>query len=514
MEDRNCELLFEYLRSILYDSEVKTLEIDSLDEPFRKLGMGLQYLETAVKEMKQCSAALSKGDLSSFKPARENFLCENLKNIHANLNHLTWQAKQVAKGDYSQTVSYLGEFSEAFNTMTEQLREREKSLKLIAEQEKKHAEMAESYRQLLMELIARSEEEILVISLDGQSLLYSNRRTEDEVRNWDVYKQWISQIVQKKQQEDRRKERYEWKWEAEDSTHRFYAITTGKMKWQGEWAYVNIVQEVTETRVKEEQLKAEAYQDMLTRIGNRFYLKEKAEEILQTGEPVSVCYCDLDHLKYINDTFGHQEGDAYIRFFVRIVNENIREEDIFARIGGDEFCILMRDCAGDDARKRLSDIQKQFVLREKTNYARSFSCGIVGVPRNHDKVDLDTLLAKVDQIGAACHTGNPTCFFQPLVGIDYDETNPLRIFESVYDTIADRKENPKEGSYTNYLFDKGIDKILKKIGEEATEVVIAAKNPNPEEVKYEIADFLYHAMVLMVEKGLTWEDIVKELADR
>ena len=128
--------------------------------------------------------------------------------------------------------------------------------------------------------------------------------------------------------------------------------------------------------------------------------------------------------------------------------------------------------------------------------------------------DLDTLLAKVDQIGAACHTGNPTCFFQPLVGIDYDETNPLRIFESVYDTIADRKENPKEGSYTNYLFDKGIDKILKKIGEEATEVVIAAKNPNPEEVKYKIADFLYHAMVLMVEKGLTWEDIVKELADR
>ncbi len=128
--------------------------------------------------------------------------------------------------------------------------------------------------------------------------------------------------------------------------------------------------------------------------------------------------------------------------------------------------------------------------------------------------DLDTLLAKVDQIGAACHTGNPTCFFQPLVGTDYDETNPLRIFESVYQTILDRKENPREGSYTNYLFDKGIDKILKKIGEEATEVVIAAKNPNPEEVKYEMADFLYHAMVLMVEKGLTWEDIVKELADR
>ena len=128
--------------------------------------------------------------------------------------------------------------------------------------------------------------------------------------------------------------------------------------------------------------------------------------------------------------------------------------------------------------------------------------------------DYDTLLAKVDQIGAACHTGNPTCFFQPLVGNDYDETNPLQVFEAVYDTIVDRRENPKEGSYTNYLFDKGIDKILKKVGEEATEVVIAAKNPNPEEVKYEMADFLYHAMVLMVEKGISWEDIIKDLADR
>ncbi len=128
--------------------------------------------------------------------------------------------------------------------------------------------------------------------------------------------------------------------------------------------------------------------------------------------------------------------------------------------------------------------------------------------------DKDTILAKVDQVGPACHTGNPTCFFQPLVGSDAEEKNPLRVFEDVYETILDRKRNPKEGSYTNYLFDKGIDKILKKVGEEATELVIAAKNPNPEEIKYELSDFLYHAMVLMVERGVTWEDITRELADR
>lgn len=128
--------------------------------------------------------------------------------------------------------------------------------------------------------------------------------------------------------------------------------------------------------------------------------------------------------------------------------------------------------------------------------------------------DNDTILAKVDQVGVACHTGAHSCFFQPLVEADTEELNPLQVFESVYATILDRKQHPKEGSYTNYLFDKGIDKILKKVGEEATELVIAAKNPNPEEIKYELSDFLYHAMVLMVERGVTWEDIVKELADR
>lgn len=128
--------------------------------------------------------------------------------------------------------------------------------------------------------------------------------------------------------------------------------------------------------------------------------------------------------------------------------------------------------------------------------------------------DKDTILAKVSQIGAACHTGKRSCFYTDLVKEEYKEKNPLEVFENEYNIILDRKLHPKEGSYTNYLFDKGIDKILKKVGEEATEIVIAAKNPDPEEIKYEISDFLYHAMVLMVEKGVTWEDITRELARR
>ena len=132
--------------------------------------------------------------------------------------------------------------------------------------------------------------------------------------------------------------------------------------------------------------------------------------------------------------------------------------------------------------------------------------------------DQDTILAKVHQIGAACHTGNHSCFFTPLIPDEgaaaASENGSLDILEEVYRTIADRKLNPKEGSYTNYLFDKGIDKILKKCGEESAEIIIAAKNPDRMELRYEIADYLYHLMVLMVDSGLSWADVMKELADR
>ena len=88
------------------------------------------------------------------------------------------------------------------------------------------------------------------------------------------------------------------------------------------------------------------------------------------------------------------------------------------------------------------------------------------------------------------------------------------VWKQLYQVVQDRKASPQEGSYTCYLFDKGLDKILKKVGEEATEIVIAAKNPDPEEIKYEISDFLYHVSVLMVERGGTWDDITRELAQR
>ena len=125
--------------------------------------------------------------------------------------------------------------------------------------------------------------------------------------------------------------------------------------------------------------------------------------------------------------------------------------------------------------------------------------------------DQDALVIEVQKDGPACHTGAESCFHNPV----FDGPAPAGFtYEGLMQLLQGRKADLPAGSYTTYLFEKGLDKILKKVGEEATEVVIAAKNPNVEEVKYELSDFLYHAMVLMVEKGITWEDITGELADR
>ena len=126
--------------------------------------------------------------------------------------------------------------------------------------------------------------------------------------------------------------------------------------------------------------------------------------------------------------------------------------------------------------------------------------------------DEDTLLVYVEQTGAACHTGNRSCFYRTLAeNGEVPEANPLVSLEQV---IADRKENPEEGSYTCYLFEKGVDKISKKIGEEATETVIAAKNGDNDELMNEINDLLYHVMVLCANQGLDWKDVERVLDER
>lgn len=133
---------------------------------------------------------------------------------------------------------------------------------------------------------------------------------------------------------------------------------------------------------------------------------------------------------------------------------------------------------------------------------------IVSITADCDK---DALVIVVEKEGPACHLGTDSCFTNHVW--QNDELSEFSL-EGLMDLLKGRKEEKKEGSYTTYLFEKGLDKILKKVGEECTEVIIAAKAEDKAETIYEIADLAYHTMVLMLQSGITLEDIHKELASR
>ena len=133
---------------------------------------------------------------------------------------------------------------------------------------------------------------------------------------------------------------------------------------------------------------------------------------------------------------------------------------------------------------------------------------IVSITADCDK---DALVVVVEPEGPACHTGEVTCFHNPVF---QSENRHEFSYESLYEMLVGRKTEKKEGSYTTYLFEKGIDKILKKVGEECTEVIIAAKDDDKAETIYEVADLCYHVMVMMIQMGISVEDIHRELASR
>ena len=251
------------------------------------------------------------------------------------------------------------------------------------------------------------------------------------------------------------------------------------------------------------------------------------------GKLAAVRGHDLPAMTPVNGEDLKSSDAAYLSEFS--VSEDILPKPLVAAISWDELKkgadglvpVVVQDHRTDEvlmvAYMNGESYVKTIETGRMTYYSRSRqSLWIKGETSGHYQYvrslaadcDKDTILAKVKQIGAACHTGARSCFFNEIASRETGTKNPRKVLEDVYSVIADRKVNPKEGSYTNYLFDKGIDKILKKCGEEATEIVIAAKNPNDNEIIYEISDLLYHLMVLMVEKGVTWDEIGDELARR
>ena len=145
-----------------------------------------------------------------------------------------------------------------------------------------------------------------------------------------------------------------------------------------------------------ELMEQEAHHDPLTGISNRAGLGLSLSVLTRTGEQFAFCFCDLDHLKTVNDTFGHDEGDRYLCAFVQTVQKHLRESDIFARVGGDEFCIILRGCPQSLALREMAAMQEDFLRESPPDYPQHFSYGLAFLPKGHGAVDFDALFRQTD----------------------------------------------------------------------------------------------------------------------
>ncbi|GJM16427.1 MAG: histidine biosynthesis bifunctional protein HisIE [Thermodesulfobacteriota bacterium] len=183
--------------------------------------------------------------------------------------------------------------------------------------------------------------------------------------------------------------------------------------------------------------------------------------------------------------------------------------------------VLMLAYANKDAIQKTIDSGKSHFWsrsREKLWMKGEESGNVQDIKEVYYDCDMDTMLYLVEQTGVACHTGERTCFYRSLDGNKeaptFESSNSSKTLDEVYEVILDRKLNPKDGSYVSGLFEKGLDKILKKIGEEAGETIIGAKNEDKKEVIYETADLWFHSMIVLSYFGITPNDIYEELGRR
>lgn len=391
------DILFEYLRKIIYDTENAELDLEQLPPEFRKLGMGMQLLGKWISEEKKLNASVSRGDLTYEGFDSENVLIGPIKELQGNLRHLTWQTKQVAKGDYSQKVDFMGEFSEAFNTMTRLLQERR--LALIREKQEVEAKNEELryVSDLVNALTNHSHNMIFIHSADDGKELFRNA-----FAGWfldsrpEVGKKLLERLVQKTGENIESG----LKWDVEiccgvQKDENYFNVESYPMLYEKRKALVHIVVDDTERRIQENLFYRFAYTDVLTGLYNRRYAMEKMQEWADGGKAFVLTFIDVDGLKYCNDVWGHKMGDAYLMDVARTLKT---VEGTVCRIGGDEFITMTADKTVEEQEKDMEKARSLLKSPEtEESCPRSFSYACCMVPSPPEK-SLEDYLAQADTL--------------------------------------------------------------------------------------------------------------------
>ncbi|MCL2046332.1 MAG: diguanylate cyclase [Oscillospiraceae bacterium] len=388
-----AETLFEYMRKILYPANENDhqLDLENLEDEYEMLGKGLIYLAQCVSETRSFAKSLAKGDLSVMMPPVDNELAAPLKNLQASLKHLTWQSQQVAKGDYKQRVDFMGDFADAFNTMVEQLADRQKKLEDEISLSRKHAQAMEQSNLLLSKLVQNVPGQIFVISAVDYEVLLANDSARLILSQEPDYIAKLMKLLPKV--ESLVNSHYHELQFTKASLEHYLTINTYQIEWDDENAIALVINDVSVERRQLKDLEDCAYKDALTGVYNRYFGMLTLDEWLVNNRQFALIFIDLDNLKYVNDRFGHGDGDEYIKRVAKHL-QSYSPETVVCRLGGDEYMLLAPHQGFGDACDRMESIQYYIqndeYLRDK-DYVYSISIGIVSVEPDNNMVSSEIL---------------------------------------------------------------------------------------------------------------------------
>ncbi|MCI8505194.1 MAG: GGDEF domain-containing protein [Lachnospiraceae bacterium] len=330
------------------------------------------------------------------------------------LETLAGYAKELAAGNLlarlpKESGNFEGTLKE-LRVSLEQIRERMAAWREEAIGAKKYAELIENDNELLVELLSKRNEWLLVVDADSKEILYCNKREKGKDGGSIVCETCRKRLSFRSElldwsAENGQNDQYN-VWEIEGENETYYRITSFPVEWKDRRSHVHIVVDVTDEKQTAHTLASKAYHDPGTGIRNRLFFEEYMENILAEQREATLCYLDLDGLKYVNDTFGHLEGDIYIQNFVEMIRSSFRNDDTFARTGGDEFCLVLTGRMKTLIDHKMAEILHTFQSTRYAQYQCSFSYGIVEIEGKDNEWTLDEILQKADAAMYECKRRN------------------------------------------------------------------------------------------------------------
>lgn len=385
-----ADTIFDFLNNLIYAPDKAVIQRDELPEEYCDVVEGLLLFGKWLKETRSYATALGNGNMEVKPPGRDNVLAQPIKLLQSNLAHLTWQTQEIAKGDYQQHVDFLGEFSDAFNVMIEQLKDRRNRLidniQTIETQNQSLIGMRDFFLNfsdgLLRAFFIFDEDyDIIFCNSAGKKLLRNKPK---------IYEEIFREIKENNQLHI---------WEVklgDQNNNKWYEIERINIDWRGKREIGCLIDDISEKKMIEMVKDKMAFEDQLTGLYNRRYGMEQLQKMLDQKECFSLAFLDLDQLKYINDNFGHSMGDRCLKHMAYIF-KRLKWRYVAARIGGDEFMLLVKDTKKSELEEELEQIRN--TMQDMHFAGRLYKCSFsYGVVENDKGGDSASLLRKADEI--------------------------------------------------------------------------------------------------------------------